>query len=109
MNLLDINNELLIPWIFRTTEETTSCTQVLSTDASPKLSPAGAMDSTLLQLRTHVATEKLEMKILKQVVQRLQRHVALLQPEIELFDQSTTSKSPSLIGTINHLQVQFAT
>ena len=70
----------LFPGFFGLPQEPTSSTQVLSTDASPTLSPVGATYSTLLQLRAYVATEKLERKILKQQVQRLQRDFALLQP-----------------------------
>ena len=51
------------------------------------------MYSTLLQLHTHVQTEKLERTTLKQLVQRLQRDFALLQPHIETLDQQTTNKS----------------
>ena len=52
------------------------------------------MYSTLLQLRTHVETEKLERTTLKQLVQRLQIDFALLQPQIESLDRPPTSKSP---------------
>ena len=49
--------------------------------------------STLLQLRKHVETEKLERTKLKQLVRRLQRDFALLQPQIESLDRPPTSKS----------------
>ena len=60
--------------------------------------------STLLQLRTHVETEKLERTTLKQLVQRLQRDFALLQPQIESLDQSPASKS-SLATLENKIKV----
>ena len=59
---------------------------------------------TLLQLRTHVETEKLERTTLKQLVQRLQRDFALLQPQIESLDRSPTSKS-SLVTLENKSKV----
>ena len=62
------------------------------------------MYSTLLQLRTHVETEKLERTTLKQLVQRLQRDFALLQPQIESLDRSPTSKS-SLVTLENKSKV----
>ena len=62
------------------------------------------MCSTLLQLRTHVETEKLEQTTLKQLVQRLQRDFALLQPQIESLDQQSTSKS-SLVTLENKIRV----
>ena len=55
------------------------------------------MLSTLLQLRIHVESEKLERAILEQLVQLVQRDFALLQPQIEVLDKPTTSKSPSLM------------
>ena len=86
----------LFPGFFGVPEEPTSSTQVPSTDGSPTFSPAGAMYSTLLQLRSHVETEKLERTTIKQLGHRLQRDFALLLPEIELLDQPTKSKSSSL-------------
>ena len=52
------------------------------------------MCSTLLQLHSHVETEKLERTTLKQLVQRFQRDFALLRPQIESLDQPPTIKSP---------------
>ena len=63
------------------------------------------MYSTLLQLRTHVETEKLERTTLKQLVQRLQRDFALLQPHIEALDQQTTNKSSPLTSLENRIKV----
>ena len=83
----------LFPGSFGLSEETTSLVQAPPIDESPTPSPVGVMYSTLLQLRTYVETEKLERTILKQLVQRLQRDFALLQPEIESLDQPPTSKS----------------
>ena len=62
------------------------------------------MYSTPLQLRTHVETEKLERTTLKQLVQRLQRDFALLQPQIESLGQRPTSKS-SLLTLENKIKV----
>ena len=87
----------LFPGSFRLPEEPTSPSQAPPIDDDPTLSPAGVMYSTLIQLRTHVETEKLERTFLKQLVQRLQRDFALLQPQIELLEQLTTSKSSSLM------------
>ena len=58
------------------------------------------MYSTLPQLRTHVETEELERTTLKQLVHRLQRDFALLQPQIESRDQPPTSRSP--LVTLEH-------
>ena len=51
------------------------------------------MYSTLLQLRTHVETEKLQRRTLKQLVQRLRRDFDPLQLQIESLDRPPTSKS----------------
>ena len=83
----------LFPGSFGLSEEPTSPAQATPIDETPMLSPAGVMYSTLLQLRTHVETEKLERTTLKQLVQRLQRDFALLQPQIESLDGPPTSKS----------------
>ena len=66
---------------------------------------AGAMYSTLLQMRTHVETEKLERTTLKQLVQRLQRDFALLQPHIEALDQQTTKKCSPLTFLENRIKI----
>ena len=76
----------LFPGSFGLSEEPISPTQSTPIVETPMLSPAGVMYSTLLQLRTHVETEKLERTTLKQLVQRLQRDFALLQPQIESLD-----------------------
>ena len=73
-------------------------------DANPTLSPAGVMYSTLIQLRTHVETENLERTTFKQLVQRLQRDFALLQPQIESLGQPSTSKF-SLVTLENKIKV----
>ena len=83
----------LIPGSFGRSEEPRSPAQATPIDETLMLSPAGVMCSTLLQLRTHVETEKLERTTLKQLVQRLQRDFALLQPQIEQLDGRPTSKS----------------
>ena len=74
-------------------------------DGNSILSPAGVMYSTLLQLRTDVETEKLERTILKQLVQRLQRDFALLQNQIDLLDQPTTSKFSSIMSLESKIRV----
>ena len=84
----------LFPGCFGISEESTSPAQETPIDETPILSSAGAMYSTLLQLRSHVETEKLERTTLKRLVQRLQRDFALLRPQIEYLDQPPTSKSP---------------
>ena len=89
---------------FGLSEKPTPPAQAPFIDENPTLSPVGVMYSTLLQLRTHVETEKLERTTLKQLVQRLQRDFALLQPEIESLDQPTTSKS-SLVTLENKIKV----
>ena len=81
------------PGSFGLCEEPTSPAQASPIDKKPTLSPAGVMYSTLLQLRTHEETEKLERTTIKQLVQRLQRDFALLQPQIESLDRPPTSKS----------------
>ena len=86
-------------------EEPTSSILTFPTDGNSTLSPAGAMYSTLLQLRTHVETEKLEWTTLKQLVQRLQRDFALLQPHIEALDQQTTNKSSPLTSLENRIKI----
>ena len=48
----------LIPGSFGLPKEPTPPAQVLSIDGKPTISSAGAMYSTLLQLRAHVETEK---------------------------------------------------
>ena len=62
------------------------------------------MYSTLLRLRAHVETEKLERTTLKQLVQRLQKYFALLRPQIESLDQPPTSKSP-LVTLENKIKI----
>ena len=94
----------LFPGSFGLPEEGTSPVQASPIDANPTLSPAGVMYSTLLQLCTHVETKKLERTTLKQLVQRLQRDFALLQPQIESFDRPPTSKS-SLVTLENKIKV----
>ena len=58
----------LFPASLELFEEPTSPVQASPINANPMLSPAGVMYSTLLQLRTHVETEKLEGTTLKQLV-----------------------------------------
>ena len=84
----------LFPGPFGLSEESISPAQATPIDETPTLSSAGAMYSTLLQLLSHLETEKLEHTTLKQLVQRLQIDFALLRPQIEPFDQPPTSKSP---------------
>ena len=67
----------LYPGFFGLPEETKSPAQVPPIDENPTLSPVRAMYATLLQLRTHVETEKLERTTLKQLDERLQRGFAL--------------------------------
>ena len=94
----------LFPGCFGLSEEPFSPAQATPIDETPILSPAGVMYSTLLQLRTHVETKKLERTTLKQLVQRLQRDFALLQPQIESFDGPQTSKS-SFVKLENKIKV----
>ena len=49
----------LFPGSFGLSEEPTSPAQATPIDETPTLSPAGVIYSILLQLRTHVETEKL--------------------------------------------------
>ena len=95
----------LLPEFLGLPEEPTSSIQTLATDGNSTLTPAGTMYSTLLQLRTHVETEKLERTTLKQLVQRLQRDFALLQPHIEALDQQTANKSSPLTSLENRIKV----
>ena len=95
----------LLPEFLGLLEEPTSSIQTFPTDGNSTLSPAGAMYSTLLQLRTHVETEKLERTTLKQLVQRLQRDFPLLQPHIETLDQQTTNKSSPLTSLENRIEI----
>ena len=55
----------LFPGSFGLSEETTSPVQAPPFDENPTPSPVGVMYCTLLQLRTHVETEKLERTTLK--------------------------------------------
>ena len=90
-------------------DEPTLSTQAPTTDGSPTISSAGAMYSTLLQLHTHVQTEKLERTNLKQLVERLQRDFALLQPQLDSLDQPATSKSSSLENKTKILEKRLPT
>ena len=94
----------LFPGSFGLSEDSTSPAQATSIDETSTVSPAGAMYSTLLQLRKHVETEKLERTTLKQLVQRLQRDFALLQPQIESLDRPPTSKF-SVVTLENKIRV----
>ena len=94
----------LFPGSFGLSKESFSPAQATLIDETSTQSPAGAMYSTLLQLRTHVETEKLERTTLKQLVQRLQKDFALLQPQIESLDQPPTSRSP-LVTLENKIKV----
>ena len=94
----------LFPGSFGLSEETISPVQAPPIHENSTLSPAGKMYSTLLQMRTHVETEKLERTTLKQLVQRLQRDFALLQPQIESLDRPPTSKS-SLVTLKDNIKV----
>ena len=100
----------LLPESLGLPEEPASSILTLPTDGNSTLSPAGNMYSTLLQLRTHVETDKLERTTLKQLVQRLQRDFALLQPHIETLDQQPTNKSlTSLENRIKNLEKRLST
>ena len=69
------------------------------------------MYSTLLQLRNHVETEQLERTFLEQLVQRVQKHFALLQPQIELIIKPATTKHASqadLENKMNNLEKRFS-
>ena len=94
----------LFPGSFGLSEEPISPAQETPIDETPMLSPAGVMYSTILQLRTHVEIEKLERTTLRQLVQRLQRDFAVLQPQIESLDGPPTSKS-SLVKLENKIKV----
>ena len=85
--------------------EPSSPAQAPPTDRNLMLLPTRVMYSTLLQLRTHVETEKIEHTTLKQPVQRLQKDFALTQPQIELLEQPTRSKSFSLMPLENKITV----
>ena len=95
----------LLPEFLGLPEEPTSSIQTFPTDGNSTLSPAGAMHSTLLRLPTHVKTEKWERTTLKQLVQRLQRDFALVQPHIEALDQQTTNKSSPLTSLENRIKI----
>ena len=99
----------LFPGFFGLLEEPTPSARVLSTDGSPTISSAGAMYPSLLQLRAHVETENLERTVPKQLVQRLQRDFALLQPQLESIDQPTTSMSSSLEIKFKTLEKRLST
>ena len=73
----------LFPGVFALTKEPALSAQAPPTDANPTLSPARMLYSTLLQLRTHVETEKLERRTLKRLVLRLQTDFAPLQPKLK--------------------------
>ena len=100
-----MSNELPPPDFLGLPEEPTSSIQTLPTNSNSTLSPAGAMYSSLLHLRTHVETEKLERTTLKQLVQRVQRDFALLQPHIEALDQQTTNNSSPLTSLENKIKI----
>ena len=70
----------LLPGLFGFSDEPKPSTEIPSADESQTLSPAGVMYSNLLQLRNHVETEKLEITVLKQLVQRLQGDCSLATP-----------------------------
>ena len=95
----------LLPESLGLPEEPAPSIQTLPTDGNSNLSLAGNMYSNLLQLRTHVETEKLERTTLKQLVQRIQRDFALLQPHIEAFDQKTANQSSPLVLLENKIKI----
>ena len=101
----------LVPGSFGLSEEPTSPVQAPLIDENPTLLPVGVMYSTLLQLRTHVETGKLERTTLKQLVQPLRSAFALLQPQIESRERPPTSKSPliTLENKINVLEKRLST
>ena len=104
VSLLKMN--YLFPGSFGLSEEPTSPAQAPPIDGNPTLSSAGVKHSTLLQLRTHVETQKkLERTTLKQLFQRLLKDFTLLQPQTEPLEQLTTSKSSSIIPLENKLRV----
>ena len=94
----------LFPGSFGLCEEPISPAQATPVDETPMVSPAGVTYSTLLRLRSHVETEQSERTTLKQLVQRLQRDFALLQPHIESLDRPPTSRS-SLVKMENKIKV----
>ena len=94
----------LFPGSFELSEVTTSPVQASPIDDNPTPSPVGEMYSTLPQLPTHVEREKLERTTLKQLVQRLRKDFALLQPQIESLDRPPTSKF-SLVTIENKIKV----
>ena len=96
---------------FGLSEEPTLPTQAPAIDGNPTPSPAGVLYSTLLQLRTHAETAKLERTTLKQQIHRLQSDFALLQPHIESLDQPPTNKSSfvTLENKIKVLQKRLST
>ena len=96
---------------FGLSEEPTSPVQAPPIDENPTLSPLGVMYSTLLQLHTLVEMKKLERTTPKQLVQRLQRDFALIQPQIESLDRPPTSKSSlvTLEIKINVLEKRLST
>ena len=95
----------LLPEFLGLPEEPASSIQTLPIDGNSTLSPAGAMYSTLLQLRTHVETEKWEKTTLKQLVQRIQRDFAFLQPHIEALHQKTTNQSSPIVFLENKIKI----
>ena len=99
-----LKKNYLFPGSLGLSEEPISPAQATPIDEILMLSPAGVMHSTLLQLRTHLEIPKLERTALKQLVQRLQRDFALLQPQIESLDRPPTSKS-SLVKLENKIKV----
>ena len=99
-----LNKNYLFFGSFGLPKESTSPAQATPIDETPTLSSAGAMYSNLLHLRSHVETEKLERTTLKQLVQRLQRDFAFLQPQIESFNQPATSMT-SLVTLENKIKV----
>ena len=95
----------LLPESLGLPEEPAPSIQTLPTDGKSTLSLAGNMYSNLLQLRTHVETEKLDRTTLKQLVQRSQRDFALLQPDIEALDQKTANQSSPLVFLGNKIKI----
>ena len=85
----------LLLGIFGTPDEPTASTQSPFADGNEILSPAEAMYSIKLQFHNRVETEKKEQTILKQLIQRLQRDLTLLQPQVGLFKKPATSKHTS--------------
>ena len=81
----------LFSGLFVISDKPTPYTQLPSVEGSQSLSPACVMYSTSLQHRNHVETEKLQGTTLRQLVQRVLRDFALLQPQIEIFFKTVTS------------------